>query len=72
MQSAFKKFPESLASEVEGRLKPNMQVRSRGSGRQIPPFFSISHKSAAQMASCCGTPTCYVMLQGICLHPALL
>lgn len=26
IQAAFKKFPEGLASDVEGRLKPNMQT----------------------------------------------
>jgi hypothetical protein len=28
IQAAFKKFPEGLASDVDGRLKPNIQVSS--------------------------------------------
>lgn len=34
IQAAFKKFPEGLASDVEERLKPNMQVTLAGSHLQ--------------------------------------
>lgn len=49
IQAAFKKFPEGLASDVEERLKPNMQVCTL----QIVGARSIVRRLWAAHICCC-------------------